>query len=172
MGSGEKPEIMPQPKPDSGPKIANSQPATSWNQNTVDQFKGEAKEAIELGLERWWAYDSLKMGDLPQYLPWRRSRAHETVGHAYQAMLMMPSQWSELIEITEKLQSPEQLDKIYQELRKRDTRERSWCSCKRTPGVLGFLFSSCYIRPKDGYPRIFPQGRSVSRLGLQSSEGY
>lgn len=90
-------------------------------------------------------------------------------------MKVMPQCWSKLIAITERLQPPEYRDYIFKELGQRDSRERSWYTCQRKKGILGFLLPSEYIRNKDGYPRLLPLGPKESEglktglLGVQRS---
>ena len=85
---------------------------------------------------------------------------------AYQAMLEMPLLWLPLIDVLEKLQPPSTRDLIYKKVGEADNRERSWFTCKRTSGIVGFTIPTSYGRNKNRYPRVKPLGRGNSKLGL------
>lgn len=78
----------------------------------------------------------------------------------------MPRLWPELKASVENLQSPQTRDDLYAILKTLDTRERSWYTCKRMPGILSFLFPINYVRNTEGYPRIEPRGEGTSKMGL------
>lgn len=78
----------------------------------------------------------------------------------------MPEAWPELNELADELQPASTRNRIFQEIKKMDSRECSWYSSKRADGIIGFLFPNKYERNEDGYPRVKVRGTAVSGLGL------
>nr|YP_636464.1 hypothetical protein StpuCp101 [Staurastrum punctulatum]AAX45777.1 hypothetical protein [Staurastrum punctulatum] len=85
---------------------------------------------------------------------------------AYQRLCQMPEAWPELIELADQFQPPSTRNRSYQEIKKIDSRERSWYKSNRADGIIGFLFPNHYERNEDGYPRVKARRASVSRLEL------
>ena len=100
-----------------------------------DESVGSSREAcggliedLEKAAEAFWNYQDLEVGELYNYRPFSEYRGSAKVSRAYQAMLKMPSLWSNLIDQFERLQSPLFREKIYKKLQEADPRENSWFS--------------------------------------------
>jgi hypothetical protein len=83
----------------------------------------------------------------------------------YEAIKKLPSLWPEIIQLGEECLDPGMRDFIYAEEQKRTTKARDWFTCKRQPGVIGFVFPTGYYR-SDVYPRLNPFGPRSNKLGL------
>ena len=105
--------------------------------------------------------------EIPHFEPCYHYRASVAMNAAYEMMLLLPQTiWPEIIDLANQLQPPEVRDEICAYYQQAETRERSWYTCKRQPGVVGFLLPSGYVRNKS-YPRIQPYGKEGdNRLGL------
>ena len=138
-----------------------------------DQFPIQ-EQKLELifqqSCSRWWAYDFKLPPTFSRFVPWHPFDQSERVALAFKHMLVMPQLWRELKTHIESLQPPETREHIYRKLQSQNTRERSWYTCKRIPGILSFIFPVSYIRPEDGYPRVQPRGEGSSKMGLLSAE--
>lgn len=72
--------------------------------------------------------------------------------------------------MAEKLQIPKVRNEFYKRFQLQETRDRSWYTCKRADGIVGFLFPSGYHRGSNLYPRLTPKGKGISRLGVLGVE--
>ncbi len=131
----------------------------------------EIVSAIDQGLYQWWGYSQLNLGkrELQPYDPWHPYKNVDAVNQAYVAMLTMPHCWERLCCLLEGLSTAATRDLVYKLLGQRDSRERSWYTCKRQPGVLSFLIPTDYTQgDKDPlYPRVQPRNSKANgSLGL------